>query len=116
MPRTNRNKVRRLKEVEAKTAKELKQKALNTDLMEKAKICRKFVNDKRHEEFKDLFQNVWFSSLLGELLALPGMVKSADEFNMKAMEKIAKMNTVTKIFSTPQVFFDAEKEILKGEK
>lgn len=108
--------VRLQKENESKIRRIAEQKALNSDYIEKAKICRKFVNDKRHAEFKALFDDALFNLKFKQLLDLPKTAKDNDEYLRRSISLISEMSLIKYIFSTPEMFFQTESKIKENEK
>lgn len=101
------------KQAEANQRKEMEQKKFEADIKKKAEICRKFVNDKKYADFKELFTSL-IKQKQEEMSSLPFSAKTNDEILRRSLIIQTEINTIVKIFETPQQFFDMEKEI-KGE-
>jgi len=102
----NRNELREQKEKEAKVSRQIDIDVMRADIAKKADICRRFTSDKRHAEFKALFDDLIFNQKFKQLLALPDTIKSTDEFAIKAIGLIKEMNTIKSIFYKPNVFIE----------
>jgi hypothetical protein len=111
----NRNQIREQKEKEAKINKQLQADELRADIERKAEICRKFTSDKRHAEFKSLFDDIIFNQRFKQLLDLADSAQSLEEWSFKSFKLVKEMKDIKNIFYKPKVFIENENKI-QGDK
>lgn len=112
----NRTIERKNKEMQAVIEKETRRKEFEADILKKAGICRKFVNDKRYADFKQLFNEILVNRKRMELENLPLSCKDNDQYLRQSLVLNTEIRIVREIFQTPERFFKAEEKINKGEK
>lgn len=105
---------RKLKEQEIKNQKEIERRELIADLKKKAEISRRFINDKRHNEYKELLeQAVAYKRGLYENLG--DSVKTNDELIRMSLVLSTEIKTIQWILSSPHRFIQAEEKIKESE-
>jgi hypothetical protein len=101
------------KEQESQQKKVAARKEFESDIHKKAAVCRKFINDKRFADFRDLFYSL-IHQKREERESLPFSVKTQEEYAFKALIIDLEISAIKKVFETPEKFFEMDKEI-KGE-
>ena len=98
-----------------KRDREIEKQKLKADLEFKAAISRKFINDKRHADYKELLETaIAFKRQAYEGLA--DSVKDNDEMIRKSLILCTEIRTIQWILNTPEKFIDMENKLKEQER
>lgn len=100
---------------ELKLERDIEKQRLVADIKRKAQICRKFITDKRHAEFKDLIETAIIYKR-AEYETLADSVKDNDEMIRKSIVLCTEIKTLQWVLKTPEKFINAENKIIEQEK
>lgn len=103
------NRTEKLKERKSRAEhqKNIEQKELEADVKKKAEIGRRFVNDKRHADFKALIE-LAVSVKRAQYETLGETVKDNDELLRKGLILTTEIKTLNWILNTPEKFIEIE--------
>lgn len=103
------NRTEKLKERKSRAEhqKDIEQKELEADVKKKAEISRRFINDKRHAEFKALIE-LAVKVKQSQYETLGETVKDNDELLRKGLILTTEIKTLNWILYTPDKFIEIE--------
>jgi len=103
----NKYQERKQHQQEIKSRKEVEQAKWVADIRHKAEVSRRFINDKRHEDYKALM-DMAVAYKRSQLETLAETVKSDDELRRQVLIISTEIKTINWILNTPEKFIKAE--------
>lgn len=100
---------------QSKNKREIERAKLVADIRKKAEISRKFINDKRHAEFRGLLEAA-IEFKRNQYEALGESAQSNDEVIRRSLVLSTEIKVIKWILTTPHKFIAAEEKIEEGEK
>jgi len=98
-----------------KRDRDIERQKLIADITHKAAISRKFINDKRHKDYKSLLETA-IAYKRDSYEGLADSVKDNDELIRKSLIICTEIRTLQWILNTPEKFIDMENKLKEQEK